>query len=34
MPANQINQDDINKAVWNACDTFGVDISADTIAVN
>lgn len=27
---NQINQDDINKAVWNACDTFRGVISADT----
>ncbi|MBH0065700.1 type I restriction-modification system subunit M [Psychrobacter sp. SZ93C1] len=26
----QINQDDINKAVWNACDTFRGVISADT----
>ncbi|KAF0567529.1 Type I restriction-modification system, DNA-methyltransferase subunit M [Psychrobacter nivimaris] len=30
MPASQINQDDINKAVWNACDTFRGVISADT----
>ena len=29
MPS-QINQDDINKAVWNACDTFRGVISADT----
>lgn len=28
--ANQINQDDINKAVWAACDTFRGVISADT----
>lgn len=27
---SQINQDDINKAVWNACDTFRGVISADT----
>ncbi len=27
---NKINQDDINKAVWNACDTFRGVISADT----
>ncbi len=27
---NQINQDDINKAVWAACDTFRGVISADT----
>lgn len=26
----QVNQDDINKAVWNACDTFRGVISADT----
>ncbi len=30
MTTNQINQDDINKAVWNACDTFRGVISADT----
>lgn len=30
MPSTQINQDDINKAVWNACDTFRGVISADT----
>ena len=30
MPTSQINQDDINKAVWNACDTFRGVISADT----
>ena len=36
MPASttnnisKINQDDINKAVWNACDTFRGVISADT----
>ena len=30
MPSSQINQDDINKAVWNACDTFRGVISADT----
>ena len=30
MPTTQINQDDINKAVWNACDTFRGVISADT----
>ena len=28
MPTSQINQDDINKAVWNACDTFRGTISA------
>ena len=28
--ANQFNQDDINKAVWSACDTFRGVISADT----
>ena len=28
--ANQINQDDINKALWAACDTFRGVISADT----
>lgn len=27
---NKVNQDDINKAVWNACDTFRGVISADT----
>lgn len=27
---NRINQDDINKAVWDACDTFRGVISADT----
>ncbi|MFT6925109.1 MAG: type I restriction enzyme M protein [Psychromonas sp.] len=30
MPNSQINQDDINKAVWAACDTFRGVISADT----
>lgn len=30
MPTNQINQDDINKAVWSACDTFRGVISSDT----
>ncbi len=30
MPTNQINQDDINKAVWAACDTFRGVINADT----
>ena len=30
MPDTQINQDDINKAVWNACDTFRGVISSDT----
>jgi len=30
MTTNQVNQDDINKAVWNACDTFRGVISADT----
>ncbi|WP_350657323.1 hypothetical protein [Psychrobacter sp. S1-30-MNA-CIBAN-0213] len=30
QPTNQINQDDINKAVWNDCDTFRGVISADT----
>ncbi|MGX5203453.1 type I restriction-modification system subunit M [Aliikangiella sp. IMCC44632] len=30
MPNTQINQDDINKAVWNACDTFRGVISSDT----
>ncbi len=30
MKNTQINQDDINKAVWNACDTFRGTISADT----
>ena len=30
VTTNQINQDDINKAVWNACDTFRGVISADT----
>lgn len=30
MPTSQINQDDINKAVWSACDTFRGVISADT----
>ena len=30
MPTTQINQDDINKAVWNACDTFNGVISPDT----
>ncbi len=30
MPNLQINQDDINKAVWNACDTFRGVISSDT----
>ena len=30
MNYNQINQDDINKAVWNACDTFRGVISSDT----
>ena len=27
---NQVNQDDINKAVWAACDTFRGVINADT----
>lgn len=27
---NRINQNDINKAVWDACDTFRCVISADT----
>jgi len=27
---SKINQDDINKALWNACDTFRGVISADT----
>lgn len=27
---SQINKDDINKAVWNDCDTFRGVISADT----
>jgi type I restriction enzyme M protein len=30
MPNTQINQDEINKAVWNACDTFRGVISSDT----
>jgi type I restriction enzyme M protein len=30
MPTSQINQDDINKAVWGACDTFRGVISSDT----
>jgi type I restriction-modification system DNA methylase subunit len=30
MPHSQINQDDINKAVWAACDTFRGVISSDT----
>ena len=30
MPTSQINQDDINKAVWSACDTFRGVISSDT----
>lgn len=30
MPHSQINQEDINKAVWSACDTFRGVISADT----
>lgn len=30
MPTSKINQDDINKAVWAACDTFRGVISADT----
>lgn len=30
MPTSQINQDDINKAVWAACDIFRGTISADT----
>lgn len=30
MPASSSNQNNINKAVWNACDTFGGVISADT----
>jgi len=30
MTNSQINQDDINKAVWAACDTFRGTISADT----
>ena len=30
MTINRINQDDINKAVWAACDTFRGVISADT----
>ncbi|MFT5118369.1 MAG: type I restriction enzyme M protein [Kiritimatiellia bacterium] len=30
MPHSQINQDDINKAVWGACDTFRGVISSDT----
>lgn len=30
ISASQINQDDINKAVWSACDTFRGVISADT----
>ena len=30
MTNTQINQDDINKAVWNACDTFRGVISSDT----
>jgi type I restriction enzyme M protein len=29
MPNTQINQDDINKAVWGACDTFRGTISPD-----
>ncbi len=29
MPNSPINQDDINKAVWNACDTFRGTISPD-----
>ncbi len=29
MPNSQINQDDINKAVWSACDTFRGTISPD-----
>ena len=30
MTNTQLNQDDINKAVWNACDTFRGVISSDT----
>jgi type I restriction enzyme M protein len=30
MPTTQISQDDINKAVWTACDTFRGVVSADT----
>jgi type I restriction enzyme M protein len=30
MPNSQIKQDDINKAVWSACDTFRGVISSDT----
>jgi type I restriction enzyme M protein len=30
MPHSQLNQDDINKAVWSACDTFRGVISSDT----
>ena len=30
MPNSTINQDQINKAVWNACDTFRGVISSDT----
>jgi len=30
MPNSQVNQDDINKAVWAACDTFRGVINADT----
>ena len=30
MTTQQINQDDINKAVWSACDTFRGVVSADT----
>lgn len=30
MPHSQLNQDDINKAVWAACDTFRGVISSDT----
>lgn len=30
MPTTQINQDDINKAVWTACDTFRGVVNADT----
>lgn len=30
MPHTQLNQDDINKAVWSACDTFRGVISSDT----
>jgi len=30
MPTTLINQDDINKAVWSACDTFRGTVSSDT----